>query len=93
MRTEIRLVIFILALPTYVVVYAVKLVLIVWRARYALSTWVWCFHCDHEISLVGGWRCHCGYTYTGSVLRLCPVCHTRPVFVRCPGCGVTRKIR
>jgi len=93
MSPEVRFIIFFIALPTYCVVYAFRLFLMCWRARYALSTQVRCFNCRASVSLVGGWRCHCGYTYMGSVLRLCPVCGTRPAFVRCRNCGVTRKIR
>lgn len=49
--------------------------------------------CGRPISLVGMWRCSCGnYVYRGHLLRLCPVCGTVPVVVRCYRCGVTAKL-
>jgi hypothetical protein len=45
------------------------------------------------VSLVGMWRCSCGnHVYRGHLLRLCPVCGTVPVVVRCYRCGVTTKL-
>ena len=51
-----------------------------------------CRNCHSTISLVGIWRCGCGYTYRGHVLRICPVCDGWPRMVRCYECGVTEKL-
>jgi hypothetical protein len=48
--------------------------------------------CGAPISLVGLWRCSCGFTYRGHLLRSCPVCQTIPCVVRCYRCGVTTKL-
>ncbi len=48
--------------------------------------------CGAEVSLVGLWRCGCGFTYRGHLLRVCPVCNTTPCVVRCYRCGVTTKL-
>lgn len=48
--------------------------------------------CGSEVSLVGLWRCHCGFTYRGHLVRPCPVDGTIPVMVRCYRCGVTTKL-
>ena len=51
-----------------------------------------CRACRRTISLVGIWRCACGYTYHGHLLRVCPVCRSLPQMVRCFACGVTEKL-
>ena len=51
-----------------------------------------CRACRRMISLVGIWRCACGYTYRGHLLRVCPVCRSLPQMVRCFACGVTEKL-
>jgi formate dehydrogenase maturation protein FdhE len=48
--------------------------------------------CGSPVSLVGLWRCSCGFTYRGHLLRHCPVCGTIPCVVRCYRCGVTTKL-
>ena len=48
--------------------------------------------CGAQVSLVGLWRCSCGFTYRGHLLRSCPVCQTIPCVVRCYRCGVTTKL-
>jgi hypothetical protein len=48
--------------------------------------------CGAVVSLVGLWRCSCGFTYRGHLLRTCPVCETTPCVVRCYRCGVTTKL-
>jgi hypothetical protein len=59
--------------------------------RLAMRTAIVC-ECGSVISLVGLWRCGCGFTYRGHLLRLCPVCDSIPVVVRCHICGVTTKL-
>jgi hypothetical protein len=48
--------------------------------------------CGAPISLVGFWRCSCGFAYRGHLLRACPVCGTVPCIARCYRCGVTTKL-
>ena len=51
-----------------------------------------CRNCRNAISLVGIWRCKCGYTYKGHLLRACPVCDAVPRMARCFRCGTTEKL-
>ncbi len=48
--------------------------------------------CGAMVSLVGYWRCSCGFTYRGHLLRVCPVCGSIPCVARCYRCGVTTKL-
>lgn len=48
--------------------------------------------CGEALSLVGFWKCSCGFTYRGHLLRVCPVCGSLPQVVRCYSCGVTTKL-
>jgi len=48
--------------------------------------------CGATVSLVGYWRCSCGFTYRGHLLRVCPVCGSIPCIARCYRCGVTTKL-
>ena len=48
--------------------------------------------CGATVSLVGYWRCSCGFTYRGHLLRACPVCQSIPCVARCFRCGVTTKL-
>ncbi len=48
--------------------------------------------CGAPISLVGFWKCSCGFSYQGHLLRTCPVCITIPCMVRCYRCGRTTKL-
>lgn len=86
----VDVVLFILASP----VLFIKVLRRAWK-RYrfytvAYSPRLTCGNCKEEISLLGLWRCSCGYTYSGHILRFCPICHTVPRIVRCFGCGTTR---
>jgi hypothetical protein len=63
-----------------------KLWSLAYRARVPCDT------CGASISLVGLWKCGCGFTYQGHVLRTCPVCEATPAMVRCFACGVTAKL-
>lgn len=51
-----------------------------------------CRNCNSAISLVGIWRCRCGYTYRGHLMRSCPVCDAMPRMVRCFQCGTTEEL-
>ncbi len=59
--------------------------------RLAMQPEIFC-ECGRAVSLVGLWRCSCGFTYRGHLLRACPVCNTIPCVVRCYACGVTTKL-
>ena len=48
--------------------------------------------CGGTLSLVGLWRCGCGFTYRGHLLRTCPMCESLPCVIRCYRCGVTTKL-
>jgi hypothetical protein len=81
-----------------VLVSPVLLVRAAWRAwnhlhflRAAQAPAVTC-ECGRPVSLVGIWRCSCGFTYRGHLLRVCPVCGRLPQVVRCYGCGITIKL-
>jgi hypothetical protein len=51
-----------------------------------------CRTCGTEIPLIGSWRCRCGYTYQGHLLRFCPICRSFPRMVRCYHCRTTETI-
>lgn len=59
--------------------------------RLAMASELVC-ECGATISLVGYWRCSCGFTYRGHLLRMCPVCGSIPCVARCYRCGVTTKL-
>ena len=61
-----------------------------WMASYTPR--ITCRNCGEDIWLVGLWRCGCGYTYKGHLLRVCPVCKGLPRIVRCFSCGITAKL-
>lgn len=74
-------------------------------ARFILRAFLWadfwamayrheilCRNCSRAISLVGIWKCKCGFTYKGHLLRSCPVCDSVPRMVRCFRCGITEKL-
>ena|SRR5438132_1558342 len=48
--------------------------------------------CGEIVSLLGEWRCRCGYTYQGHLMRNCPVCFSMPRVARCYRCGLTTKL-
>jgi hypothetical protein len=52
-----------------------------------------CRTCGATIHLLGMWRCGCGHTAEGHVLRFCPVCHSFPAMIRCCRCGATEAVR
>jgi len=64
-----------------------------WRFyRIAYTPRIACVNCHEPVWLVGLWRCRCGFTYKGHLLRVCPVCDSLPAVVRCYECGVTTKL-
>ena len=88
----VDLILWLLASPVYFVRWLVWLTRR-WRFfRIAYAPSLICRNCGETIWLVGIWRCGCGYTYKGHVLRECPVCGSLPRMARCYGCGVTEKL-
>jgi len=64
-----------------------------WRFwRMAYTPRIVCGSCKATIWLLGVWRCGCGYTYRGHLLRECPVCGALPRMARCFNCGLTTKL-
>lgn len=59
--------------------------------RLAMQPSIKC-ECGAPVMLVGVWRCSCRFTYTGHLLRRCPVCESLPCVVRCYRCGLTTKL-
>ena len=59
--------------------------------RMAMEPAITC-QCGESVSLVGFWKCSCGFTYQGHLLRRCPVCFSVPCVVRCYRCGITTKL-
>lgn len=60
--------------------------------RKATQTSVFCRTCGSTVSLVGLWRCPCGFTYQGNLVRYCPICGAFPRMIRCYRCGTTETI-
>ena len=58
-----------------------------WKVAYSAT--IPCRTCKAPISLVGMWKCACGWTYRGHALRHCPLCYTLPRVARCLACGCT----
>ena len=83
---------FLLASPILLVKFIMRIVRSVefWSAAYRHE--IPCRNCSKAISLVGIWRCKCGYTYKGHLLRACPVCDAVPRMARCFHCGTTEKL-
>jgi hypothetical protein len=90
-RTGLDLGLAILASP----VYALLALRRAWRnyrfLRVASAPRITC-ECGAELSLVGLWRCSCGFTYRGHLLKTCPQCRSLPCVIRCYGCGITTKL-
>lgn len=86
-------ILFVLASPVLAVRAVVRAVRRLRFLHQATSTSVACSTCDGQIFLVGFWKCGCGFTYQGHVLRYCPVCGSFPGMVRCYQCGATMKVR
>ena len=88
----VDVILFVLASPVLLVL-TIRRILARYRyLKLAMQFAIAC-ECGRPISLVGMWRCSCGnYVYRGHLLRVCPVCHTVPVVVRCYRCGVTTKL-
>ena len=90
-RTVIDVLLFVLASPLLLAAFLYRS----WKhARFlsmATKPSIEC-ECGREVSLVGMWRCSCGFTYRGLLMRICTVCGRLPSMVRCYGCGATTKL-
>ena len=47
-----------------------------------------CPGCGRSISLLGRWQCTCNYVFDGFYFSRCPVCSSKPPYIRCGRCGV-----
>ena len=84
---------FVLASPVLAVIGTVKAIRRFSHLRLAVQPRTNCGTCGEDIVLVGFWRCGCGFTYQGHLLRICPVCGSFPRMIRCYRCGATEKVR
>ncbi len=87
----VNLTILVLASPI-ILVQAIRRGIERWRFfRLAMQPAITC-ECGSPVLLVGFWKCSCGFTYQGHLLRTCPVCYTIPCVVRCYACRRTTKL-
>lgn len=86
-----RLALHVLASPVYAVRFAGLAATRYRFLRIATAAGMQC-ECGAWLSLVGLWKCSCGFTYRGHLLRRCPVCDSVPCVIRCFRCGVTTKL-
>lgn len=82
-----------LASPVYALIAIARLVRGVKFVRMTGRRSIPCRTCGQAILLVGFWKCGCGFTYQGHLLRLCPVCRALPQVIRCEHCGATERVR
>jgi hypothetical protein len=90
--SEWDLTLFILASPILAVRGTMRLFRRFQLLRLAVQPAISCRTCGSAISLVGQWRCQCGFEYRGHVLRGCPVCQSFPRIIRCFRCGTTELV-
>ena len=90
---HLDLILFLLASPVLAIVGIARIIRRFSRLRLAAEPRTVCRTCGGDIVLVGFWRCGCGFTYRGHVLRICPVCGSFPRMIRCFACGATEKVR
>jgi hypothetical protein len=91
-KVAIDIALFVLALPALVIRALFRGRRRLLLAELAVAGAAACRTCGHRIPLVGFWRCRCGYTYQGHLLRYCPVCGSFPHMVRCYRCGATESV-
>ena len=91
-RMILILLAYILALPFLAVWAVIRLVKYIGLLKRSVAPALDCNNCHRPIALVGMWACQCGFTYTGHLLRPCPICHRVPRVVRCHRCNVTTKV-
>lgn len=86
------LVLFVLASPILLLRGTLRSVRRLQLLRMAAQPSIVCRTCGSEITLLGVWRCACGFTYQGHALRYCPGCGNFPRWVRCYHCGITQRV-
>ena len=86
-------VLFILASPILAVRAVVRLLRHLAFLRMTIQPTLTCRTCGGIVSLVGMWKCPCGFTGAGHLLRDCPACGSFPLMVRCYRCGATEPVR
>lgn len=84
-----NIVLWVLSLPAALFVWLVHAAHCIPFWKVAYSATIPCRTCRTPISLLGQWRCGCGYVYQGHMLRPCPICHSLPRIARCLTCGCT----
>ena len=90
---HLDLILLLLASPVIAIVGTARIIRRFSRLRLAVEPRTVCRTCGEAIVLVGFWRCSCGFTYQGHVLRICPVCESFPRMIRCFHCEATEKVR
>jgi hypothetical protein len=85
-------VLFVLASPILAVRGVIRFVRHLAFLRMAIQPALPCKTCGGTIDLLGMWRCGCGATMEGHLLRPCPVCHSFPAMIRCHRCGATQAV-
>jgi len=88
-RWALKLAAYILSLPFLVIWGITKAVRYLHLLQLAVTSSVDCSNCGNPVSLTGNWRCECGFTYSGHLMRPCPVCQRVPRIVRCYRCQAT----
>ena len=91
-QTVLVLLAYVLALPLLALWGIFQLIRYLRLLRQSVSTSLRCGNCHRQIDLVGMWACQCGYTYTGHLMKPCPICHRVPKIARCYHCTVTTKL-
>lgn len=89
---ERDLTLFALASPILAARGAMRMIRRLQLLRLAVQPVLTCRTCGGAISLVGQWRCACGFEYRGHLLRPCPLCGSFPRMLRCFQCGTTTVI-
>lgn len=83
---------YILASPFLLIWGVIKGIRYIRTLTKAVTPAIVCSNCHHPVSLVGLWRCGCGFTYRGHLLHPCSICHRVPRVVRCHRCNVTTRL-
>lgn len=87
-----RMVLYLFSLPLLLIWHLIRGIRGLRSLHHAQITSIQCSNCNYHISLVGIWKCACGYTYRGHVMRCCPQCSRTANLVRCLRCQVTYKL-
>lgn len=83
---------YILALPFLIIRGLVRLDRYLRVLVLSVSPSIRCVSCHSEVTLLGIWRCQCGWTFKGHYMTPCPICDRVPRVVRCLRCSVTTRL-